>query len=53
MNFSKEKDMDFSNERLGLFNWGLDAQKWLGIDFHLIPPGALLLIDKKLCLCHN
>ena len=38
MNFSKEKYMDFSNERLGLFNWGLDAQKWLGIDFHLIPP---------------
>jgi len=30
--------MNFSDERLGLLNWGLDRAKWIGIDFHLIEP---------------
>ena len=30
--------MNFSDERLGLLNWGLERAKWIGIDFHLIAP---------------
>jgi|TARA_B100001094_G_C18021097_1_gene715147 hypothetical protein len=30
--------MDFSDQILGLLNWGRNSPKWWGIDFHLIPP---------------
>ena len=30
--------VEVSLEKLGLLNWGRGNPKWVGVDFHLIPP---------------